>query len=87
MESQTITYSNYLFFNGRTLAFRKKELFDITNTPIHIPFNEKCKCWIIGRKQLTKLAAGRLLIKEPKVIYVSDLQWYAQVELDEVFNL
>lgn len=28
-----ITYSNWFEFNGKILAYRKKVLFDITNTP------------------------------------------------------
>ena len=46
-----ITYSNSFEFKGILLAFRKKELFDISKLPIHIPFNKIANCWLIKRKQ------------------------------------
>lgn len=82
-----ITYSNYLIFEGQTLAFRCKELFNITNLPIHIAFNLSANCWIINRKHLSKSKAKELLIKEPKQVDVSDMQWYQQEQLNHVFNL
>jgi hypothetical protein len=82
-----ITYSNYLIFEGQTLAFRKKELFNITKVPKLVEFNNKANCWIINRKQLTVKKAKELLINEPKTVDVSDLQWYQQENLNHVFNL
>ncbi len=67
-----IIYSNHFEFEGRTLAFRKQELFDITNLPKHIPFVGH---WNVNRKQLSKSKAKELVKMEPKVIDVSDLQW------------
>jgi len=72
-----ITYSNYLIFENRVLAFRNKLLFDISNTPI----------LVINRKHLSKSKAKELLINEPKQIDVSHLQWYNQINLDKCFNL
>lgn len=81
-----ITYSNYLNFEGRLLAFRKKELFELSNgIPIHIKRSEQG--WWFGKKLLTPLKAKELIQKEPKQIDVSNLQWYLQIELDECFNL
>lgn len=82
-----ITYSNHFIFENQTLAFRKKELFNITNIPTLIQFNSNANCWIINRKHLSKLKAKQLLINEPKQVDVSNLQWYQQINLDEVFNL
>lgn len=82
-----ITYSNYLIFENQTLAFRQKQLFNITNIPTLINFNERANCWIVNRKQLTKSKAKELLINEPKKVDVSDLQWYQQEQLNHVFNL
>lgn len=82
-----IIYSNHFVFNGRVLAFRKKELFDITEQPIHIPFNLNTRCWIVNRKQLTAKKAARLVKFESKQVDISHLQWYIQIELDECFNL
>ena len=82
-----ITYSNYLIFENQILAFRKKELFNITNLPIHIDFNIKANCWIINRKHLSKLKASQLLFNEPKQVDVSSLQWYQQINLDILYNI
>lgn len=82
-----ITYSNHLFFENQTLAFRKKELFNITNLPIHIGFNESANCWIVNRRHLSKSKAKELLIMQPKTKDVSDLQWHQQINLDKCFNL
>lgn len=79
-----ITYSNWFEFEGRVLAFRKKELFDITETPKHIPFVGH---WNINRKQLTITKTKELIKHEPKQVDVSNLQWYIQIELNECFNL
>lgn len=82
-----ITYSNYLIFENRVLAFRQKLLFDITNTPTLIKFNETANVWIINRRHLSKSKARELLINENKQIDASNLQWYQQINLDKVFNL
>ena len=82
-----ITYSNYLIFENQVLAFRKKELFNITNLPALVKFNESANAWIINRKHLSKSKASQLLVNEPKKVDVSQLQWYNQINLDYVFNL
>jgi hypothetical protein len=69
-----ITYSNHLEFNNRTLAFRNKELFDITGIPSHIPFNLNDRYWSVKGKQLTISKAQELIKKEPKEVDVTDLQ-------------
>ncbi len=75
-----ITYTNFLHFEGRILAFRKKELFDITEMPKHIPFNLISRSWIINRKQLTLKKAQELIKHEPIDKDISNLQWYKQEE-------
>ena len=82
-----ITYSNHFSFEGMNLAFRNKLLFCIDKVPALIPFNEIANCWIIKRKQLTKLKAKELVIKEPTKVDVSNLQWYLQEQLNHCFNL
>jgi hypothetical protein len=82
-----ITYSNYLIFENQTLAFRQKQLFNITNLPILVNFNNSANAWIVNRKHLSKSKAKDLLINEPKKVDVSNLQWYQQINLDKVFNL
>lgn len=77
-----ITYSNYLIFENRVLAFRNKLLFDISNTPILVKFNESANAWLINRKHLSKSKAKELLIMQPKIKDVSDLQWYQQEKLN-----
>lgn len=82
-----ITYSNYLIFENQILAFRKKELFNITNIPTLIEFNQNANAWIINRKHLSKKKASELIVNEPKIVDVSNLQWYKQEQLNGVFNL
>lgn len=84
-----ITYSNWFEFNGRILAFRKKVLFDITETPraLFVSSNNGTFGYWINRKWLSESKIKELLINEPKQVDVSHLQWYLQENLDEVFNL
>lgn len=82
-----ITYSNSFYFDGVLLAFRKKELFKITDTPKLIQFNENANCWIINRKQLTLSKAKELITNNKITKDLSNLQWYQQINLDNVFNL
>jgi len=82
-----ITYSNYLEFEGRILAFRKQQLFDISEQPKHIPFNESAQAWIINRKHLSKSKAKDIVQHKSKEVDVSNLQWYIQEQLNHVFNL
>lgn len=79
-----ITYSNSFEFNGKLLAFRKKELFDITDLPKHIPFVGH---WNINRKQLSIKKAKELITNKEIKKDVSELQWYVQEQLNGVFNL
>jgi hypothetical protein len=80
-----ITYSNHLFFEGKRIAFRKRELFIIDNIPIHVKRSEQG--WWFGKKLLTPKTAEEIIIKKPINIDVTDLQWYQQEELNHVFNL
>ena len=82
-----ITYSNYLIFENQILSFRKKLLFNITNLPKLVNFNESANAYIINRKHLSKLKASQLLVNEPKQVDISQLQWNNQINLDHVFNL
>ena len=84
-----IEYSNYFEFEGKTFAFRKKELFEITNIPIHIQLkdNNQCKGYWINRKWLSQSRIEDIIIREQKKIDVSQLQWFDQIKLDHVFNL
>ena len=82
-----ITYSNHFVFEGRTLAFRNKLLFDITGTPNLINFNHNCGAWIVNRKKLTLSMAKKLTQNTPIVVDVSALQWYVQERLNGTFHL
>lgn len=82
-----ITYSNYFEFNDRLLAFRKQQLFDITNTPQWIKYNKVAKCWIVNRRQLYAKTAQELIINQPIKVDISSLNWDLQCRLDEVFHL
>ena len=82
-----ITYSNSFEFEGVLLAFRKKELFNISNLPIHIPFNKLANAWLIKRKQLTLSKAKERMTNNHVTVDLSELQWYQQEQLNHVFNL
>lgn len=84
-----ITYSNWFDFENRVFAFRKKILFDITNTPITLftSNNNGSFGYWINRKWLSESKIKRLLINEPKQVDVSNLQWYQQEQLNHVFNI
>lgn len=87
--SYLIEYSNYFILEGRTFAFRRKELFDITNVPNHIPLkdNNNCYGYWINRKWLSLSKIKDMIVNEKKLVDVSDLQWNYQLHLDYVFNL
>ena len=79
-----ITYTNSFEFNKRLLSFRKKELFDITENPKHIPFLGH---WNINRVQLSVTKAKELCKLNPINKDISDMQWYIQEQLNHVYNL
>jgi hypothetical protein len=89
MESYTITYSNYFKIDNLLFAFKKKLLFDVTETPIYKPIleNNGSKGWWINRKWYSISKIALLIKKEPIIIDVSNLQWCQQIELEECFNL
>ena len=82
-----ITYSNYFVLEGRTFSFRKKQLFDITNTPklIELKDNNNCLGYWINRKWYSLSRLKNLVVMEKRVVDVSDLQWFEQIKLDSVF--
>jgi hypothetical protein len=86
--SYFITYSNHFELENKTFAFRKKQLFDITNIPKLLELNDNnCLGYWINRKWYNFSKLKPLVKIENKVIDVSDLQWYDQIKLDHVFNL
>ena len=84
----SITYSNYFILEGRTFSFRKKQLFDITETPklIELKDNNNCLGYWINRRWYSLLRLKDLIVMEKKVVDISDLQWCEQIKLDEVFE-
>lgn len=87
----TIIYSNHFTFNGETFAFRKKMLFNISKIPYYVAIRynkDGSKGVIVNGKwfpfnKMLNLAKG----SGEKSVDVSDLQWYAQEQLNECFNL
>lgn len=80
-----ITYNNHLNFDGKLCAFRKKELFILDGVPKHV--KRSLQGWWFGKKLLTLSKAQELIKSDPVHVDVTDLQWYQQCQLDEVFNL
>lgn len=87
--SYFITYSNYFEIDNKTFSFRKKQLFDITNTPtlMNLKDNNNCFGYWINRKWFSLSKLKPLVKIENKIVDVSHLQWYHQSQLDHVFNL
>ena len=84
-----ITYSNYFELENKTFAFRKKQLFDITEIPklLELKNNNNCFGYWINRKWFSLSKLKPLVQMELKTVDVSGLQWYDQIKLDHVFNL
>ena len=84
-----IIYSNYFHLENRVFAFRKKELFDITSTPklLELKDNNNCLGYWINRKWYSLSKLKHLVVKENVEVDISDLQWFEQINLQEVFNL
>lgn len=80
-----ITYSNHFYWEGFKLAFRKKELFEISEIPSHVKRTNQG--WWFGKKLLTPDVVSSLIKMDPIEIDVSNLQWYIQEQLNHVFNL
>jgi len=85
--SYFITYSNYFKISEKTFSFRKKQMFDITNIPdlIEQKDNNNCQGYWINRKWFSLSKLKPLVKIENKIINVSNLQWYQQIQLDHVF--
>lgn len=88
-EPYTITYSNHFKVDNQIFAFRCKELFNITGTPLHLPLkdNNGSKGYWINRKWYSLSKIKPLVITTPITVDVSHLQMYQQCHLDVVFNL
>lgn len=84
-----IEYSNYFEIENRVFAFRKKELFDITDVPrlLQLQNNNNCFGYWINRKWVSLSRIKEIIKEEPITVDVSDLQWYQQIKIDHVFNL
>jgi len=82
-----ITYSNHFELENKTFAFRKKQLFDITNVPklLELKDNNNCQGYWINRKWFTLSKLKPLVLMEERIVDVSELQWYAQERLNHVF--
>ena len=87
--SYFITYSNHFEIDNKTFAFRKKCLFNITNIPklLELKDNNNCLGYWINRKWYSLSKLKEIVVSKEITVDVSDLQWYDQLKLDNVFNL
>jgi len=85
----TIVYSNYFELEDKRYSFRKKVLFDITNLPrkLDLKDNNNCLGYWINRKWYSLSKIKNLIKNEKIIVDVSSLQWYEQINLNDVFNL
>ena len=86
---EAILYTNYFKIENRTFAFRNKVLFDITKTPTNLDLkdNNGSKGYWLNRQWYSLSKIKSLIVKDEIILDVSDLQWYRQIELNQVFNL
>ena len=74
LDTYLITYSNYFEIDGKTFAFRKKQLFDISDIPkrLELKDNNNCLGYWINRKWFTLSKLKPLVKSENKIIDVVD---------------
>jgi hypothetical protein len=84
-----IIYSNHFKVDDRTFAFRKKLLFDITDTPRYLPEqnNSGSRGYWINRRWFSLSKIKTIVLNEPKEVDIKGLAWYQQINLTECFNL
>jgi len=82
-----IKYSNHFELENKNFAFRKKQLFDITNIPVlmNLKDNNNCQGYWINRKWFSLSKLKPLVRMEERIVDVSELQWYLQERLNHVF--
>ena len=88
LDTYLITYSNYFEIDGKTFAFRKKQLFDISDIPklLELKNNNNCLGYWINRKWFSLSKLKTLVKIEEMIVDVSKLQWYDQIKIDYVFG-
>lgn len=81
-----IIYSNYIKFNNRILSYRKKVLFDITETPkaLFCICNKGFFGYWIGSEWLNENQIPTMVNKRPVNKDVSNIELYLQKQLDKV---
>jgi len=74
LDTYLITYSNYFEIDGKTFAFRKKQLFDISDIPkrLELKDNNNCLGYWINRKWFSLSKLKPLVKKLNKIIDVVD---------------
>lgn len=83
-----ITYSNHFRIGNKTFAFRKKQLFDISDTPklMLLKNNNNCLGYWINRSWFALSKLKPLVKLEPITKDLSELQWYVQINLDQAIT-
>ena len=84
-----IIYTNYFLVKNRRFSFRKKLLFDTTETPFYLELkdNNGSKGYWINRKWFSLSKIQNMIVNESVEIDISKLQWYMQEDLIHCFNL
>ncbi len=78
-----VKYTNKIVFNGRTLAFKNKILFDITGIPKRLEMinNSGVLGWYVNNKFLSRNYAKGAIILENTTINIKSIQWFEQVNI------
>lgn len=84
-----IIYSNHFKVENKTFAFRLKNLFDISDTPIFLELkdNNGSKGYWINRKWFSLTKIKHLIINEPKEVDITGMNWYRQEQINHCINL
>jgi hypothetical protein len=83
MDKVFVKYTNKLYFNGRDLSFKNKQLFDITGIPFKIEMvnNSGVLGWYVNKKFLSLNYTKTLVSMNEVEKEITSLQWYKQIDL------
>lgn len=87
MDGNIIIYSNYFYFNNRIFAYRKKILFDITETPkaLFCSSNKGFFGYWIYNEWLNENSISSFIIKNNIKKEINNVDKFMINQLDKVF--
>lgn len=88
MDGNIIIYTNYFEFNNRIFSYRKKILFDITETPkaLFCSSNKGFFGYWIGNEWLNENSISSFIIKKNIKKEIDNIDRYMMCQLDLVIT-